>query len=114
MRRLLNPHIVSGLVEATPLTAIVLLMRGFMSDSVRISGICRDFAGNRVNESGNMPRCGTAPEFYGLEVIAIDMTAGACGDVEIILWRRVSYALHCRVFVSGLHSSAKVVNFAVL
>ena len=49
-------QIFSKLVVATPITTICLLMRNFIVNFVRILGICKDFAGNRVNELGNIPR----------------------------------------------------------
>ncbi len=39
----------SELVAAILLRAIALHMRDFMAKFVRIHGICKDFAGNRVN-----------------------------------------------------------------
>ena len=59
-------------------------MRNFIANFVRILGICKDFAGNRVNELGNIPRCGVVPKFSDLEVIALGITAEAFGfDSEI-------------------------------
>ena len=71
--------IFSKLVAVTPLIIISLLMRNFIVNFVRILGICKDFAGNRVNELGNIPRCGVVPKFSGLEVIALGITAEAFG-----------------------------------
>ena len=45
-------------------------MRNFIANFVRILGICKDFAGNRVNEHGNVRRCGVVPKFSDLEVWA--------------------------------------------
>lgn len=59
-----------------PIT-IALLMRNFIANFVRILGICKDFAANRVNELGNVPRCGVVPNFSDLEVIALGFTAEA-------------------------------------
>ena len=57
---------------------------------VRILGICKDFAGNRVNELGNIPRCGVVPKFSDLEVIALGITAEAFGfDSENLLFHRL-------------------------
>ena len=50
-------------------------MRNFIANLVRILGICKDFAGNRVNELGNVPRCGVVPKYSDLEVIALGITA---------------------------------------
>ena len=90
MKKLRNVQIFSKLVVATPLTAICLLMRNFIGNFVRILGICKDFAGNRVNELGNIPRCGVVPKFSGLEVIALGITAEAFGfDSENFLSYRL-------------------------
>ena len=67
-------QIFSKLVVTTPITTICLLMRNFITNFVRILGICKDFAGNRVNELGNIPRCGVVPKFSDLEVIALGIT----------------------------------------
>ena len=53
------------------------LMRNFIANFVRILRICKDLAGNRVNELGNVPRCGVVPKFSDLEVIALGFTAEA-------------------------------------
>ncbi len=54
-------------------------MRNFMANFVRILGICKDFAGNRVNGLGNVPRPGVVPKFSDLEVVALVITAEAFG-----------------------------------
>ena len=33
-------------------------MRNFITNFRKILGICKQFAGNRVNEKGNVARCG--------------------------------------------------------
>ena len=71
MKKLHKLQIISKLVVITPLTTIALLMRNFIANFVRILGICKDFAGNRVNELGNVPRCGVVPKFSDLEVVAV-------------------------------------------
>ena len=57
------------------LRTIALLMRNFIANLVRILGICKDFAGNRVNQLGNVPRCGVVPKYSDLEAIALGITA---------------------------------------
>lgn len=47
-----NLQIISKLVATKLLRTIALLMRNFIVNFVRILGICKDFAGNRVNELG--------------------------------------------------------------
>ena len=90
MKKLHKSQIISKLVVPTPLTTICLLMRNFMANFVRILGICKDFAGNRVNGLGNVPRCGVVPKFSDLEVIALSITAEAFGfDSENLLFHRL-------------------------
>ena len=65
-------------------------MRNFIAKFVRILEICKDFAGNRVNELGNVPRCGVVPKFSDLEVVALGITAEAFGfDSENLLFHRL-------------------------
>ena len=77
MKKLHKLQIISKLVVITPLTTIALLMRNFIANFVRILGICKDFAGNRVNELGNVPRCGVVPKFSDLEVVTDLRTCSA-------------------------------------
>lgn len=64
----------------------------FIAKFIRILGICKDFAKNRVNELGNIPRCGVVPKFSDLEVIAPDITAEAFGfDSENLLFHRLHH-----------------------
>lgn len=90
MKKLHKLQIISKLVVAKLLRTIALLMRNFITNFVRILGICKDFAGNRVNELGNVPRCGVVPKFSDLEVIALGITAEAFGfDSENLLFHRL-------------------------
>ena len=92
MKKLHNLQIISKLVVTTPFTTIALLMRNFIANFVRILGICKDFAGNRVNEHGNVPRCGVVPKFSDLEVIALGITAESFGfDSENLLFYRLHH-----------------------
>lgn len=50
-------------------------MRNFIANFVRILGICKEFAGNRVNNLGNIPRCGVVPKFTDLEVMVLSISA---------------------------------------
>ena len=62
-------------------------MRNFITNFVRVLGICQTFVANRVNELGNVPRCGVVPKFSDLEVIALGITAEAFGfDSENFLF----------------------------
>ena len=90
MKKLHKLQIISKLVVTKLLRTIALLMRNFMANFVRILGICKVFAGNRVNELGNVPRCGVVPKFSDLEVIALGITAEAFGfDSENLLFHRL-------------------------
>ena len=73
------------------LRTIALLMRNFIANLVRILGICKDFAGNRVNELGNVPRCGVVPKYSDLEVIALGITAA------MTFMQYVNYINHCPI-----------------
>ena len=90
MKKLHKLQIISKLVVVKLLRTIALLMRNFIANFVRILGICKDLAGNRVNELGNVPRCGVVPKFSDLEVIALGITAEAFGfDSENLLFHRL-------------------------
>ncbi len=92
MRKLIILLILNKLVMLKQLITIVLLMRNFIADFVRILGICKDFAANRVNEHGNVPRYGVVPKFSDLEVIALGITAEAFGcDNEKLLFHRLHH-----------------------
>lgn len=92
MEKLHNSQVISKLVVDKLLRTITLLMRNFIANFVRILGICKDFAGNRVNEHGNVPRCGVVPKFSDLEVIALGITAEAFGfDSENFLFHRLHH-----------------------
>ena len=92
MKKLHNLQIISKLVVVKLLRTIALLMRNFIANFVRILGICKDFAGNRVNELGNVPRCGVVPKFSDLEVVALGITAEAFGfDSENLLFHRLHH-----------------------
>ena len=92
MKKLHKSQIISKLVVLKLLRTIALLMRNFITNFVRILGICKDFAGNRVNELGDVPRCGVVPKFSDLKVIALGITAEAFGfDSENLLFYRLHH-----------------------
>ena len=92
MKKLHKSQIISKLVALKLLRTIALLMRNFIADFVRILGICKGFAGNRVNELGKVPRCGVVPKFSDLKVIALGITAKAFGfDSENLLFYRLHH-----------------------
>jgi hypothetical protein len=58
---------------------------------VKILEICKQFAGNQVNEKGNVARCGVVPTFSDLEVVALSLTSEAFGfDSENYLFNRLN------------------------
>ena len=90
MKKLHKLQIISKLVTTKLLRTITLPMRNFIANFVRILGICKDLARNRVNELGNVPRCGVVPKFSDLEVVALAITAEAFGfDSENLLFHRL-------------------------
>ena len=92
MKKLHKSQIISKLLVIKLLCTIALLMRDFITNFIRILGICNDFTGNRVNELGNVPRCGVVPKFSDLEVIALGITAEAFGpDSEDLLLHRLHH-----------------------
>lgn len=49
--------------------------------------ICKQLAGNLVNDQGNIPRCGVVPRFSDLEVVALGMASESIGiDSETLLF----------------------------
>lgn len=82
---------ISKLEVTKPLITIIIYMRNFIANYVRILGICKDFAKNRVNALGNVPRRGVVPKFSDLEVIALGITAEAFSfDSENLLFYRLN------------------------
>ena len=66
-------------------------MHNFIAKFRKIFEICKKFAGNQVNEKGNVPRRGVVPTFSDLEVIALSITAEAFGiDSENYLFNRLN------------------------
>ena len=56
----------------------------------KILNICKQVAGNLVNESGNVPRKGVVPRFSDLEIMALNMTSEAVGiDSESLLFAKL-------------------------
>ena len=85
-------RIISNLEVTRPLTTFALLMHNLIANFVRILGICKDSAGNRVNALGNIPRCGVVPKFSDLEVVALGITAEAFGfESKNLLFHRLHH-----------------------
>lgn len=92
MKKLHKLQIISKLVVSKLLSTIALHMRTFIANFVRILGFCKEFAGNRVNEHGNVPGCGVVPKFSDLEVIALGIIAETFGfDSGNLLFHRLQH-----------------------
>lgn len=73
------------------LTTIIIAIHSFVAKVRKICEICKQYAGNLVNERGNAPRCGVIPTFSDIEVIALSITAEAyCFDSENCLFTRLN------------------------
>ena len=54
-------------------------MHNLYARFAKLLNICKQVAGNLVNESGNVPRRGVVPRFSDLEIVALNMTSEAVG-----------------------------------
>ncbi len=91
MKKLHMSLIFSNLVVSKLLSTIIVDMRNFVTNFRKILEICKQFAGNRVNEKGNVPRRGVVPTFSDLEVVALSITAEAFSiDSENNLFNRLN------------------------
>ena len=91
LKKLHISQIISTLAVTKPLSTIVIGMHNFIAKFRKIFEICKKFAGNQVNEKGNVPRRGVVPTFSDLEVIALSITAEAFGiDSENYLFNRLN------------------------
>ena len=65
-------------------------MHNFIVKFGKILDIFKEFAGNRVNDLGNVPRRGVVPKFSNLEILALPSTAEVFGfDSENYLFYRL-------------------------
>ena len=77
LKKLHISQIFNTLAVTKPLSTIVIGMHNFIAKFRNILEICKKFAGNQVNEKGNVPRRGVVPTFSDLEVVALSITAEA-------------------------------------
>lgn len=83
--------IFSNLVASNQLSTIIIAMHNFIAKFRNILEICKQFAGDQVNERGNVPHRGVVPTFSELEVVALSITAEAFSiDSENYLFIRLS------------------------
>ena len=91
LKKLYISQIISYLAVTKPLSAIVIGMHNFIAKFRNILEVCKKFAGNQVNEKGNVPRRGVVPTFSDLEVVALSITAEAFSiDSENYLFNRLN------------------------
>ena len=83
MKKLHILLIFSNLVVSKSLSSIIA-MHNFIAKFRKNHEICKQFAENQVNESGNVPRRGVVPTFSDLEVVALSITAEAFGIISPI------------------------------
>lgn len=76
--------IFNNLVVSNQLSGIIVDMRNFVTKFGKILELCKKFAGNQVNEKGNVPRRGVVPTFSDLEVVALSITAEALSITGVI------------------------------
>ena len=90
MKKLHISLIFSNLVVSNTLGYKIIVMRNFIAKFRKILEICKQYAGNQVNEQGNVPRRGVVPTFSDLEVVALSFTAEAFSiDSENYLFARL-------------------------
>lgn len=98
-----------NLVVLKSLSTHIIVMHNFVTKFRKILGICKQFAGNLVNEKGNVPRCGVVPIFSDIEVIALSFTAEAFSiDSENCLFNRLEK--ECPGAISNLVSRRQFNN----
>lgn len=86
--------IISKLVVSNQLIYIYR-MHNLYAIFAKFLDICKQIAGNLVNEHGNMPRPGVIPRFSDLEVIALNMTSEAIGiDSESFFFAKLEEYKH--------------------
>ena len=87
--------IFSNLVVSNKLSTNIVDMHNFVAKFGKILEICKKYAGNLVNDMGNVPRCGVVPTFSDLEVVALSITAEAYSiDSENCLFNRLDKECH--------------------
>lgn len=79
-----------NILEVTKLLIFNQRMHNLYAIFAKFLDICKQMAGNLVNEQGNIPRCGVVPRFSDLEVIALSMASEAIGiDSESYLFAKL-------------------------
>ena len=79
MYKRLYISLVISKLEVTKLLIYNKAMHNLYAIFAKLLNICKQIAGNLVNESGNVPRRGVVPKFSDLEVVALNMASEAVG-----------------------------------
>ena len=91
MKKLHISLIFSNLVVSNQISYDIIAMHNFITNFRKILDICKEFAGNQVNDKGNVPRRGVIPTFSDLEVVALSIAAEAFSiDSENYLFNRLN------------------------
>lgn len=78
-------------LEVIKLLIYIHRMHNLYAIFAKFLNICKQVAGNLVNESGNVPRRGVVPKFSDLEIVALNMTSEVTGiDSESLLLSEIS------------------------
>ena len=77
MKKLYISLIFSNLVLQNLLGYKIIVMHNLIAKFRKMLEICKQHAGNQVNEKGNVPRRGVIPTFSDLEAVALSITAEA-------------------------------------
>ena len=90
MKKKLRILLVFSKLEASKHLIYIHRMHNLYAIFAKFLDICKQKAGNLVNEQGNVPRPGAVPKFSDLEVVALSMASEAVGiDSESLLFSRL-------------------------
>ena len=90
MKKKLRILLVFSKLEASKHLIYIHRMHNLYAIFAKFLDICKQKAGNLVNEQGNVPRPGVVPKFSDLEVVALSMASEAVGiDSESLLFSRL-------------------------
>ncbi len=106
--------IFSNLVVPKTLSTIIISMHNFIAKFREILDICKHFAGNHVNDCGNIPRRSVIPKFSDIEMIALSIKAEAFSiDSENYLFQRLNSECPGAIHSFDM-TAAKVATFTML
>ena len=80
MKKKLRILLVFSKLEVSKHLIYIHRMHNLYAIFAKFLDICKQKAGNLVNEQGNVPRPGVVPKFSDLEVVALSMASEAVGQ----------------------------------